>query len=213
MAWPHSQDYNEALQNPQTSFSDPELRQGEVVTNALGIPQPCSGNFADVYAVECARQQNQVGRQVLHPRSARPARTLQRHQQLPETSQSSIHRRFPVSGAGHPHRRPLVSNPQDALGRGLHTQRLCPRQPRQAGLAGGVESHLAEDGRTPSRGEPGALRFAAWQCPAGALYRPLPADQADRLRRHVGASAGTDAIGRGRPCRLSAPRAAANGRL
>ncbi|HWG43955.1 MAG TPA: WD40 repeat domain-containing serine/threonine-protein kinase [Gemmataceae bacterium] len=53
MAWPLSQDYNEALQNPQTSFSDPELRQGQVVTNVLGIPQPCSGNFADVYAVEC----------------------------------------------------------------------------------------------------------------------------------------------------------------
>src|SRR5262245_13295331 len=53
MPWPLSQDYNEALQNPQTSFSDPELRQGRAVTNALGIPPPCSGNFADVYPVEC----------------------------------------------------------------------------------------------------------------------------------------------------------------
>ena len=57
MAWPLSQDYNEAIQNPQTSFSDPELRQGQVVVNALGIPQPCSGNFADVYAVECPATQ------------------------------------------------------------------------------------------------------------------------------------------------------------
>ncbi|HEY7326824.1 MAG TPA: hypothetical protein VH592_04250 [Gemmataceae bacterium] len=53
MSWPLSQDYNEALQNPHSSFSDSELRQGQVVVNALGIPQPCSGNFADVYAVEC----------------------------------------------------------------------------------------------------------------------------------------------------------------
>jgi serine/threonine protein kinase len=53
MPWPTSQDYNEAVQNPQTSFNDPELRQGQTVCNALGIPQPCSGNFADVYAVEC----------------------------------------------------------------------------------------------------------------------------------------------------------------
>jgi hypothetical protein len=53
MPWPLSQDYNEALQSPQSSFRDPELRQGQVVVNALGIPQPCSGNFADVYAVEC----------------------------------------------------------------------------------------------------------------------------------------------------------------
>src|SRR5689334_11897555 len=53
MAWPLAQDYNEALQNPQTSFRDPELRRGQVVCNPLGIPLPCSGNFADVYAVEC----------------------------------------------------------------------------------------------------------------------------------------------------------------
>src|SRR5215469_8703626 len=53
MPWPLSQDYNEALQNPQTSFNDPELRQGQVVTNALGLPMPCSGNFADVYQVRC----------------------------------------------------------------------------------------------------------------------------------------------------------------
>ncbi len=49
MPWPLSQDYNEAIQNPQTSFGDPELRGGQVVTNAMGIPMPCSGNFADVY--------------------------------------------------------------------------------------------------------------------------------------------------------------------
>src|SRR5436305_120426 len=49
MPWPLSQDYNEAIQNPQSSFADPELRRGQVVVNALGIPLPRSGNFADVY--------------------------------------------------------------------------------------------------------------------------------------------------------------------
>jgi formylglycine-generating enzyme required for sulfatase activity/WD40 repeat protein len=49
MAWPLSQDYNEAIQNPLTSFSDAELRGGDAVTNALGMPMPRSGNFADVY--------------------------------------------------------------------------------------------------------------------------------------------------------------------
>src|SRR5689334_20331277 len=53
MTWPHSQDYNEAIQNPQDSFGDPELRAGEPVVNALGIPLPRSGNFADVYEVLC----------------------------------------------------------------------------------------------------------------------------------------------------------------
>jgi formylglycine-generating enzyme required for sulfatase activity len=53
MPWPLSQDYNEAVQNPWHCFIDPELQQGKVVTNALGLPKPCSGNFADVYEVHC----------------------------------------------------------------------------------------------------------------------------------------------------------------
>jgi WD40 repeat protein len=53
MSWPLSQDYNEAIQDPRNSFADAELRTGEAVTNALGIPLPCSGNFADVYQVRC----------------------------------------------------------------------------------------------------------------------------------------------------------------
>jgi len=49
MHWPLSQDYNEGVQLPLASFADPELRGGQAVTNALGIPVPRSGNFADVY--------------------------------------------------------------------------------------------------------------------------------------------------------------------
>jgi WD40 repeat protein len=48
MPWPLSQDYNEAIQCPQLCFRDPELRQGEASCNAIGIPMPRSGNFADV---------------------------------------------------------------------------------------------------------------------------------------------------------------------
>jgi hypothetical protein len=53
MAWPLSQDYNEAIQDPAQSFSDPELRGGQPTLNALGLPMPRSGNFADVYEVHC----------------------------------------------------------------------------------------------------------------------------------------------------------------
>ena len=49
MPWPLSQDYNEAIQSPSSSFDDPELRAGQPVTSALGLPMPRSGNFADVY--------------------------------------------------------------------------------------------------------------------------------------------------------------------
>ncbi len=53
MSWPLSQDYNEAIQSPATNFADPDLKKGEVVANALGLPIPFSGNFADVYQVRC----------------------------------------------------------------------------------------------------------------------------------------------------------------
>jgi hypothetical protein len=40
MAWPVSQDCNEAIQNPQFCFHDGELKQGEAVANGLGLPAP-----------------------------------------------------------------------------------------------------------------------------------------------------------------------------
>ena len=49
MNWPTSQDYNEAIQNAATSVSDPDLKSGEATVNAMGLPVPRSGNFADVY--------------------------------------------------------------------------------------------------------------------------------------------------------------------
>lgn len=53
MSWPTSQDYFEAVQNPRLNFGDPELRQGKARTSSLGLPQVMSGNFADVYPIEC----------------------------------------------------------------------------------------------------------------------------------------------------------------
>jgi hypothetical protein len=53
MGWPLSQDYNEAIQSPAHNFADPDLCHGTAVANALGLPIPCSGNFADVYQVCC----------------------------------------------------------------------------------------------------------------------------------------------------------------
>jgi hypothetical protein len=53
VGWPLSQDYNEAIQDPRQSFTDPELRGGQPAVNALGLPMPRSGNFADVYQVHC----------------------------------------------------------------------------------------------------------------------------------------------------------------
>ncbi len=49
MSWPMSQDFNEAVQNPRLAFTDPDIKDGETVVGAHGMPLPRSGNFADVY--------------------------------------------------------------------------------------------------------------------------------------------------------------------
>jgi hypothetical protein len=53
MPWPLPQDYNEALQSPASHFADPDLCQGQAVTDAHGLPAVCSGNVADVYRLRC----------------------------------------------------------------------------------------------------------------------------------------------------------------
>ena len=58
MPFPQPAQYNEAIQNLRTSVSDEELRQGEPHTNALGVPMPYSGGFADVYRVHCPQTGN-----------------------------------------------------------------------------------------------------------------------------------------------------------
>ncbi len=52
MAWPTATDYNRAIQSPPHCFSDPELKQGQAA-GMMGLPRPWSGNFADVYQVNC----------------------------------------------------------------------------------------------------------------------------------------------------------------
>jgi hypothetical protein len=54
MGWPRNTDYHEAVQNPALCFSDAELRQGQPDLDALGLPRPRAGNFADVYQIQCA---------------------------------------------------------------------------------------------------------------------------------------------------------------
>jgi WD40 repeat protein/formylglycine-generating enzyme required for sulfatase activity len=56
MAWPRQTDYNEAIQSPRLCFKDPDLRQGQPDTDRLGLPRPCTGNFADVYKVHSPGQ-------------------------------------------------------------------------------------------------------------------------------------------------------------
>src|SRR5262249_25570210 len=58
MAWPQPTDYNAAVQNPASSFADPDLPQGQAGTNLLGLPRLHAGNFADVYQIQGADGQS-----------------------------------------------------------------------------------------------------------------------------------------------------------
>ena len=53
MSWPTPQDYNEAIQNPQLNFTDPELRAGVPEMTPLGLPRAITGGFASVYRLRC----------------------------------------------------------------------------------------------------------------------------------------------------------------
>ncbi len=56
MGWPTPQDYNEAVQNPQYNFGDPELQAGELYVNPMGLPRVASGAFASVYRMRCGQR-------------------------------------------------------------------------------------------------------------------------------------------------------------
>jgi hypothetical protein len=51
MAYPQITDYQEAVQHPAQAFIDPDLKQGAVAENNLGLPLVMSGGFALTYAV------------------------------------------------------------------------------------------------------------------------------------------------------------------
>src|ERR1017187_5863921 len=56
MAWPTPQDYNEAIQNPRSAFTDPDLGNGQPELNPLGLPRAIAGNFACVYKIQTSGQ-------------------------------------------------------------------------------------------------------------------------------------------------------------
>lgn len=54
VSWPSPQDYNEAVQNPELSFSDSGLGSAIAETDSFGIPRPNTGMFASVYKMHCS---------------------------------------------------------------------------------------------------------------------------------------------------------------
>jgi len=89
MAWPSPTEFNEAVQSPQTAFSDDDLRRTQPVANPLGLISPYSGNFADVYQLP-GRRRTVLGRQMFHARGAASAAALPGHQRSPATRAAAV---------------------------------------------------------------------------------------------------------------------------
>ena len=169
LSWPLSQDYNEAIQSPASSFDDPDLRRGEAVANALGLPMPYSGNFADVYQVRCP--DGRLGRQVLHPARGGAARALPGDQpptssgpSCPSPWTSAIWKRaFAWPGRGIPSSRcsGWRASRSTSSSASTSTSRPCWRPCCSCG----------PHGQVPARGGDRPLRPAARQRPAGAGRR------------------------------------------
>lgn len=60
MSYPTLEQYQEALQHPQTAFLDPQLKSGVIRTSGLGLPVVVSGGFALTYAVEVGSNKKAV---------------------------------------------------------------------------------------------------------------------------------------------------------
>ncbi len=56
MSYPQITEYHEAVQHPAQAFIDPDLKQGTVAENNLGLPLVMSGGFALTYAVSTPRK-------------------------------------------------------------------------------------------------------------------------------------------------------------
>ena len=52
MSYPSLEQYNEAFQHPESSLTDPELKQGTIATTGLGLPLALCGGFALTYTLK-----------------------------------------------------------------------------------------------------------------------------------------------------------------
>ena len=56
MMYPQFIDFNEALQNPHTAFTDAELQKAQADTNPLGLPVALGGGFTYTYPMITPRR-------------------------------------------------------------------------------------------------------------------------------------------------------------
>ena len=101
MAWPLSQDYNEAIQNPAHLLRRPRAETGRgrhATPWACRSPAPATSPMS----TPSRAGQREVGGQVLHPANPRSAGALRPDQPVPEAGAAALHGGFLLPGTGHP---------------------------------------------------------------------------------------------------------------
>jgi hypothetical protein len=61
VTWPSSRDFSEAIQNPRTAFSNPELRDYQPALDRFGMPLVASGNFAYAFKLRDLTSKKSTG--------------------------------------------------------------------------------------------------------------------------------------------------------
>ena len=172
MPWPLSQDYNEAIQSPALCFNDPELKQAR---SEMQRHRPAHALLRQLRRrVRDGRSRRQeMGGQVLHPTSARPAGAVRRDQRLPEAGQLAVHGGLRLPRPRHQGARPVVSGSQDGLGGGVYPQRVREAARRQSACAGELcaKSGCAWLGGCGKRGWRTATSSTATSCWCRAAKR------------------------------------------
>lgn len=89
VSWPSPQDYNEAVQTPEYTFADEDLKAAQPELNSLGLPRPSTGNFASVYKLQSA-ERNWALRCFLHQVSDQSAKYQLIHDALNQMRSKSF---------------------------------------------------------------------------------------------------------------------------
>ena len=169
MAWPLRRTTTKRFRTRNPASADPELQRARPITNALGMPMPRSGNFADVYEFNCPATKSKWAIKCF---TRQVAGLRERYSEISQATcrdPAAVHRRVPVPGQGIRIRGEWYPDPQDANGsRACCSTSSCATISTSRRCSSSCGQIWARMAQAAARGEPGPLRLAARQRPAGS---------------------------------------------
>ena len=181
VACPQSYEYNEAIQNLAATAGDEELRRGQPALDALGVPSPCSGGFAERLQGPLSSNGQDLGRQMLHQGSPRPGPTLPAGRRAPGQGQSALHGCLPIPGTRPADSGRVATGRQDAVGGRPGHAPVRRRVPRSAAKPQAPAPVMVSRGDPAAGVGHGPCQPPAWQRVVGSRGWGRAEAAADRL--------------------------------